>query len=92
MNNFWFTWANTSDQFQQWNFLDGGNYFELPPFSSRMEENQYDLGDRVRINVSHRHQVTLVLTGLGWKFEHPTDSFLMTLDLEKKTVQLACIA
>ena len=46
MNNFWFTWANTSGQIQQWSFLDGGNYFELPPHSSRVEENQYDLGDR----------------------------------------------
>jgi len=92
MNNFWFTWANTSDQFQQWSFLDGGNYFELPPNSSRVEENQYDLGDRIKINVSHKLPVTLVLTGLGWKFENPTDYFVMNVDLTKKTVQLACIA
>jgi hypothetical protein len=92
MNNFWFTWANTSGQFQQWSFLDGGNYFELPPHSSRVEENQYDLGDRINIIVSHKLRVTLVLTGLGWKFEHPTDSFVITPDLAKKTVQLACIA
>jgi len=40
MNDFWFTWANTSKDFQTWSFLDCGNYFELAPQSKRVEENQ----------------------------------------------------
>ncbi len=92
MNDFWFTWANTTEQSQQWSFLDGGNYFELPPYSSRVEQNQYDLGDRIRISVSHNFRVTLLLTGQGWSFEQPTDLFELTLDPAKKTVYLACTA
>ncbi len=31
MNDFWFAWANASEHFQTWSFLNGGNYFELAP-------------------------------------------------------------
>jgi hypothetical protein len=90
MNDFWFTWANTSKDFQTWSFLDCGNYFELAPQSKRVEENQYDIGDRINILVSNKLRATLVLTGTGWILETPTDHFILTFDPLKKTVQLDC--
>jgi hypothetical protein len=92
MNNFWFTWSNTSERFQTWSFLDGGNYFELAPHSKRVEENQYDIGDRINILVSNKLRATLVQTGTGWVLEPLTDHFILTLDPVKKAVQLACTA
>jgi len=93
MNDFWFTWTNPTDQFQTWSFLDGGNYFELPPKSSRTEENQYDLGDRIQIGISHKLRATLTLTGVGWLLDPlAQDYFTLSQDPLKKTVTLACIA
>jgi hypothetical protein len=92
MNNFWFTWANHSNQFHHWSFLDGGNFFELPPHSSRVEENQYDLGDRINISVSHKLRVTLVLGETGRMLEAPAQFFELSQDPFKKTVRLACTA
>jgi hypothetical protein len=69
-----------------WSFLDGGNYFELAPHSTRVKENQYDLGDKINIVVSNKLRATLVLTGTGWILEAPADQFILTLDPLKKTV------
>jgi hypothetical protein len=87
MNDFWFKWSNSSDHSTFWSFLDGGNYFELPPLSHRVEQNQYDLGDRIRIALSPDRQATLVLTGQGWKLEHGHHHFLLTHG-DGKTVHL----
>ncbi len=92
MNDFWFTRANVSEHFQTWSFLDGGNYFELAPHSTRVKENQYDIGDKINIVVSNKLRATLVLTGTGWILEAPADQFILTLDPLKKTVQLDCTA
>jgi hypothetical protein len=90
MNDFWFTWGNTSNRFQTWSFLDGGNYFELAPHSRRVEENQYDIGDRINIVVSDRLRATLILTGTGWILEASPDQFVLTQDFAKKLVHLDC--
>jgi hypothetical protein len=92
MNDFWFTWANTSERSQTWSFLDGGNYFELAAHTKRVEENQYDVGDRINIIVSNKLRATLVLTGAGWTLEALTENFILTLDPENKAVQLNCTA
>jgi len=92
MNNFWFTWANLSGQFHIWDFLDGGNHFELAPKSKRVEENQYDVGDRVNILISNKIRATLILTGGGWILDAPPDCFKLAQDPVKKSVQLTCIA
>ena len=92
MNDFWFAWANTSKDFQTWSFLDGGNYFELAPQSKRVEENQYDIGDRINILVSNKLRATLVLTGTGWILDASADQFVLTQDSARKTVQLDCTA
>jgi len=92
MNDFWFMWVNASNRFQTWSFLDSGNYFQLSPQSKHVEENQYDLGDRINILVSNKFRATLVLTGTGWVLEPPGDHFELLQDPAKKTVQLACTA
>ena len=38
MNDFWFTWANTSERSQTWSFLDGGNYFDSRPTPSEWKK------------------------------------------------------
>jgi hypothetical protein len=82
--------GNASERFQTWSFLDGGNYFELPPHSKRVEENQYDIGDRINILVSNKLRATLVLTGTGWILDPLNDYFVLTLDPLKRAVQLEC--
>jgi hypothetical protein len=91
MNTFWFTWVNTSTHFQTWSFLDSGNYFELAPFARRVEENQYDIGDRINILVSSKLRATLLLTGAGWILETAPDQFVLTQN-PATAVQLACTA
>ena len=90
MQDFWFTWANSSERFQTWSFLDSGNYFQLAPCTRRVEENQYDVGDRINILVSNKLRATLLLTGTGWILEQSGDYFVLTLDPQKKAVQLDC--
>jgi hypothetical protein len=92
MNDFWFTWANASERFQTWSFLDGGNIFELAAHSKRVEENQYDVGGSINLIVSHKLRATLVLTGEGWTLDAPSEHFVLTLDPIKKAVQLDCTA
>jgi len=92
MNNFWFSWSNSSEGFQTWSFLDSGNYFRLAPHSKRVEENQYDVGDRINILVSNKLRTMLILTGTGWILEPSSDHFVLTQDPLKKAVQLDCTA
>jgi len=93
MQDFWFIWKNNTPNFQNWAFLDSGNYFELPPVSSRTEQNQCDLGDKISIIINNKLRVTLTLIGTGWLLDRPAAAhFQLTQDPSKKTVTLTCIS
>jgi hypothetical protein len=88
MNNFWFSFVNgAGTKFQTWSFLDSGNYFEMAPFSSRREENQYDISDRFSVLVDNKVKATIALNGLlqwmllegGGAFEVKTNGQQVTL-------------
>jgi len=80
MNNFWFSWVNgAGTKFQTWSFLDSGNYFEMAPYSSRREENQYD----------NKVKATLALTGtLQWILLEGEGAF--NLHSQGEQVTLTC--
>lgn len=90
MNNFWFAWVNgAGTKFQTWNFLDSGNYFEMAPFSSRREENQYDVSDKFSVVVDNKVKATLALTGtLQWVLLEGDGPF--TLHSQGDQVTLTC--
>lgn len=96
MYNFWFTWANNAGlQFQTWSFLDSGNYFRLAPASMQREQNQFDIGDTIRVLVDNKARATMVLTGQAsdegvpqWILVEGGDLF--SLARSKNTVTLSC--
>jgi hypothetical protein len=88
MFNYWFTWANMTSHSLIWQFLDGGNYFETAAMSKRVEQNQYDIGDSIRILIANQ-PLTLTLTGAGWAHDlNPNLNFSMVENKMTCSVQL----
>ncbi len=76
MENFTFTYINTSNVSQHW-YVGEGNYFELQPGKDNSYQAQYGQGDlTITVKVGGDSvATTLTFDGSSWSWDDPHPSF-----------------